>query len=377
MRRFALLAAFFFAVLFGSAQESRGADAKSGDNAALQYWQAIALLPAFGGDRQKLLEHWKDASFDSDTLKLLENSRTSLMYVQRAIKKPRCDWGLDFNDGADMLMPYLAKLRDLARLSLLHARYEVSQKQWRAGADEASSVFVLARHAGQEPVLIAILVGDAIDQMAIETLALSLPDMDEAAIKTISARLDALPPAPRVVEKALLMEKEIGCEWLIRAMQEAERHKEGSWRDVLARVASQEDKSKLGDLHSLDETLKFARDLLPIYDRMIELLALPRDDFARQYDDLVKKIRATNPLGHLVLPALDKFLEGQHRHDARMALFKAAIAVVQRGPDALKQIRDPFGDGPFEYRRFQKGFELKSKLVAKGEQVSLTIGKRD
>ena len=58
-----------------------------------------------------------------------------------------------------------------------------------------------------------------------------------------------------------------------------------------------------------------------------------------------------------------------------MALFKAALAVVKGGPDKLKDIKDPFGDGPFEYRALDKGFELKSKLLFKGQPVMLTVGK--
>jgi hypothetical protein len=376
MRCLLLVSALISALLL-SARESRGADAKSdlGDNAALQYWQAVALLPAYDKEQDKLLEHWKDAPVDAATLKLLESSRTSLMYVQRATRKPHCDWGLDYSDGLELLMPHLSKLRNLARLSLLDARHEFSRKHWQAGAAEASSMFIVARHAGQEPVLIAILVGNAIDQMAIECLALHLPEMDEAALKTVSARLDGLPASAGLVQKALLKEKQIGCECLLPKMEEAEHQKAGSWRDVLTRYASEADKARLKDLHEYDEALKFSRELLPVYDRMAELAALPRAEFARQYGDLAKKIRATNPLAHLMLPALDKFRDGQDRHDARVALLKAAIAVVQGGPDALKQIRDPFGDGPFEYRRLDKGFELKSKLVVNGQQISLAIGK--
>ncbi len=58
-----------------------------------------------------------------------------------------------------------------------------------------------------------------------------------------------------------------------------------------------------------------------------------------------------------------------------MALFKAAIAVVQGGPENLRDIEDPFGNGPFEYRALDHGFELKSKLLFKGQPVMLTVGK--
>ena len=58
-----------------------------------------------------------------------------------------------------------------------------------------------------------------------------------------------------------------------------------------------------------------------------------------------------------------------------MALFQAALAVVRGGPDKLKEIKDPFGDGPFEYRALDKGFELKSKLLASGKPVTLVVGR--
>ena len=57
-----------------------------------------------------------------------------------------------------------------------------------------------------------------------------------------------------------------------------------------------------------------------------------------------------------------------------MALLKAAIAVVQDGPNKLKDMKDPFGNGRFEYRPLEKGFELKSKLLFSGQPVTLTVG---
>ena len=47
-----------------------------------------------------------------------------------------------------------------------------------------------------------------------------------------------------------------------------------------------------------------------------------------------------------------------------------------RGPDKVKATKDPFGDGPFEYRKLDRGFELKSKLVNQDKPVTLTVGQR-
>ena len=43
-------------------------------------------------------------------------------------------------------------------------------------------------------------------------------------------------------------------------------------------------------------------------------------------------------------------------------------------PEKLKQIKDPYGDGPFEYQALERGFELKSKLLFEGQPVSLVAG---
>jgi hypothetical protein len=52
----------------------------------------------------------------------------------------------------------------------------------------------------------------------------------------------------------------------------------------------------------------------------------------------------------------------------------ASIAVVESGPEKLKEIKSPFG--PYEYRALDKGFELKSKAMYEGQPVTLTIGQR-
>jgi hypothetical protein len=54
----------------------------------------------------------------------------------------------------------------------------------------------------------------------------------------------------------------------------------------------------------------------------------------------------------------------------------AAVAVANDGPEKLKEIPDPVVGGPFEYRKLDDGFELKSKLVIDDKPVTLTIGAR-
>jgi hypothetical protein len=67
-------------------------------------------------------------------------------------------------------------------------------------------------------------------------------------------------------------------------------------------------------------------------------------------------------------------IAAQRRTEVRLAMLMAAIAVAEGGPEKLADIPDPFGDGPFEYRKRDDGFELSSELVYEGQPVKLVIG---
>jgi hypothetical protein len=53
---------------------------------------------------------------------------------------------------------------------------------------------------------------------------------------------------------------------------------------------------------------------------------------------------------------------------------QACFQGKNRRPGIAEEIQDPFGDGPFEYRALDKGFELKSKLLHHEKPVTLTVG---
>jgi hypothetical protein len=52
-------------------------------------------------------------------------------------------------------------------------------------------------------------------------------------------------------------------------------------------------------------------------------------------------------------------------------MLRAALIVFKRGPSAVKEIRDPFGEGPFKYEPLADGFTIRSALVIDGKAVEL------
>jgi hypothetical protein len=356
----------------------RGADL--GANAALKYWQAFAFLPALDKDQEKLLEDWNKVPLDAAARGLIDKYRMSRADMLRAAKLRRCDWGEDYEDGIRLLLPHLPKSITLARLAALNARYEFARGRWSEGAEDVAARLGLARHLQMDPIMIANLVGPRIEAMAIEAAAPYLPELKRALPEAALAALDPTSTGATLPEM-VLVEKRIGATWLLGELRAAERRKQGSWQGVWDDIFSAPEEAgpnpnreRARTVKTFDQAVEALEGILPWYDRLAEVAALPREEFDAQYPGLIEKAKAASPVGGLLLPALDRMVEVRRRNQAQRSLFHAALAVVRDGPGALKDIKDPFGTGPFEYRALDRGFELKSKLIFRGQPVTLTAG---
>jgi hypothetical protein len=344
-------------------------------NAALQYWKAIALMPTLDKEQEKIVEEANSIKFDAAAVKLIEASQSSLMLLRRGAELKRCDWGLDYNDGMGLLLPYLAKARELARLAALDARHDFEQGNWKGGRADATAIMALGRHAGRDPIMICVLVRYLIEGIVIDLVAPYVPEMKASHSQAV-AMFEAMPPAANVLA-TISTEKKYMCEWMIRKLKEEEQRKAGAGRELFVKLLDgSEVPESLKQIKSAEEGIKLAESLLPVYDELAQLVALPKAEFDTKFPEFKARIKAANPLAGALLPAVDRLLAKEHRHQARMAMLLAGIAVAEGGEAKLKEIKDPFGTGPFGYRLLEKGFELKSKLVYEGQPVTLVIGQR-
>ena len=182
-------------------------------------------------------------------------------------------------------------------------------------------------------------------------------------------------PAGATLQQVVLKEKQVFLMSAIQRLKEAEQHQAGSWKDIWKAGFDQpENRSLVQPVKTFEQAVKWLENMLPFYDQLAKMTTLPWKEFDAQYPEFAKEAKAVNPLADQILPLNDFMLATERRTQTRMALFNAALAVVQGGPDKLKDIKDPFADGPFEYRALDKGFELKSKLLFNGQPVSLTVG---
>ena len=354
------------------ATSAQAADARPdpADNAALKYWQAFALLPTLDEGQEKRLEHWADAPLDAALLKLIERSRESREYLHRGARMRRCDWGLDYEDGVFVRLPHLPKARSLAVLTALHARQEFEQGHWREGWDDVTALLALGRHLEMEPLFVQRWVGRAIESVAIDAAAPFLPDLKAILPASAPAAIDAM-PAGATLPQVVLNEKQVFMMSAIRQLKEAEQRRPGSWKDFWKSGFEGAGQS----VQTFEQAVKWLEDFLPYYDELSRMSTLSWKDFDAQYPAFAAKAKAANPLADQILPMNDAMVATERRTITRLALFRAALAVVQGGPDRLGEIQDPFGDGPFEYRAMDEGFELRSKGPYQGKPLTLAVGR--
>lgn len=115
------------------------------------------------------------------------------------------------------------------------------------------------------------------------------------------------------------------------------------------------------------------------YDRLLQALSLPPDEFRLWSAAFHEEITRGNLFSKIMIPAI---LPARERVDGvlvRREMLKVAINVVLAGPEAVHDSEDPFGTGPFTYREIDGGFELVSALTVndiKGKRrpVTLSVG---
>jgi len=92
-----------------------------------------------------------------------------------------------------------------------------------------------------------------------------------------------------------------------------------------------------------------------------------------------EKFLKASPLVRSIVPAVSRAWYHEAEGRTRLAMLRAAMHVNLEGREALKKHRDPYGDGPFEYRPLENGrFELKSRLsipIPRKGPLTLTVGK--
>jgi hypothetical protein len=358
-----------------------------GANAALKYWQAFATLPKFtDAEGQKIFAGYLTMPLDAHAKEIVAKAEYALKMMHYGAALQRCEWGMPYEEGVDMLLPQGPAARLLTSIACLRARMHFEQGQNAKAIDDLLANFTLARQISRDGINIIVLVGYGIEHRTGETLALYLPKLSPEAIKDVKRRIDALPAGGNPAA-AVKFEEKSALDWFVRKVKET-KDKEGllNLLALVSQLAGPEGQTgdwqekARGFLESCGGTpegvLKKAEEVRGAYARVTKMLELPLDQFEKEWEELTQK-QSANVVFKVFFPAYEKMRRQQARAEVRSALLTAAIAVQLEGRDALKNHADPVSGGLFRYTAFDGGFELHSKLKGLDDKpLTLTVGVR-
>lgn len=102
----------------------------------------------------------------------------ALALVRRAADRSGCRFVRDWSRPSfDLVLPEMQQMRKVAALLAVAARREATAGDFATALRDIVRLHRIAMHAASEPVLVCGLVGQAIDRLALETLATVLPLM--------------------------------------------------------------------------------------------------------------------------------------------------------------------------------------------------------
>lgn len=375
-------------LMLAGALNGQPADAYRTDiNPALVYYRAflVATEPMSDADRdylaskqaaeQRLPERFGGIVAGSDP-------QFSLLR-QAAHATVVCDWGIDLSPGPNILLPHLGRAKAVAQVAQLRARWALQHGRPEEAQDDLLAAFVLGRNVASDNFLIGALVQCIIEDLVYGTVAQHFGEFPPETLEGLLAGFEAAPPR-HTMAACIPGEKSLG-DWVLRKLLDL---RQAYSNDDAKVMAGFRDCGYVSGMESVGETnlwprlvaasggtseglLRLLREAEPLLTNVAELMALPPAEYearAKQFSTEIRKSQNPfiNVLGFLIDQWQQRgFRPREFRIQAEHAMVQAAVAYRRQGMQALQNVRDPFGNGPFAYRRFvfrglDRGFELKS-----------------
>jgi hypothetical protein len=344
-------------------------------NPALLYWQAFDQRVDLPADARKGM------FAEPPTLSLAEAegylARYDLMFerLRRAARmRVPCDWGSDPADGPEAYIPNLVTLRRTAQLVPVRVHYALEAGREQMAVDDAMAGLVLGRHTSQGQTLVTTMIGVAIESLMLKTVADHFQQLGPDALISLRSQLDSAPPRA-TVKQAMAKEKTLVAEWMITRLGNLRAKHGPDEAKALAEFGVTMD--RIGNLdfsggpgqagRSLDQTMASLQALRPVYEWVQQVVSAAPDQLRPEHEAFEQKVASLkNPLIEQLVPNTLKARQNELHLIAHLAMVRAAIALRVGGEAAFRQIRDPFGDGPFMLRRLGPddgdAFELDSRL---------------
>ncbi len=339
------------------------------DNAAILYYRAFMLYEPNDGTKSMLDDYRQGRIELNETVEeCLAKNRRVIDMVLDATRIEHCDWGLDYSQGTEVLLPPHHKVRDIFFLIAPEAIMQADKGHPRKALEHCVAMYRMARHFNARP-LICYLVGTAITAATHKCVTRIVSEMppEMETLMWLQAELAEFDKQPYSIEPVLDWKREAA---IISMAPERIGH---------AVQAGLDD----GDLKTkILERLRTANPQFYVnnvaywngfMDRVGAAFDMPYTQAHEKLEQLDKKLSTdfdTNPDATLAVcftPTFQHIYALSLRLEAQSNALRNAIALylsytqTDRLPESLPAGLpcDPFSGEPFAYDKTAEGFALR------------------
>ena len=340
------------------------------ENAAASYRQAFKAIDGLLEEPGTPLNAMGPVRPEEGSSDLVSRLEPGLEWMHDGAAETRCEWGVDLHRrGAAAEFPHIRYVRPLARGAALRA-----SSRWDSGArgqaiEDVRAMLAFARHvaAGGKGGLVSLTASQDVEAIVIDLLRRWIADGESAGLLEDLCREPERPPG-NLAKVALLLETETILPWARRLSTEAALDAQDQ-RDRDAYIAP------LMQRFGREKLLELIAASAEHYRETADLLDLPPEEFAVRFSQCIRRWDgAGNPfsqVGIVECPGIPKGYWGQARLRAQWAMLHAASYIQRGGPQAGREVIDPFSDRPFDCELSRDGFILRSALIVDGERVQM------
>jgi hypothetical protein len=380
-------------VVAGVSAGASGQPSATNINPALLYYQAFLVAPDLPQADSDYLwtKEWQGQELPERYGKLMAGYDNEFKLVRQAARSAvPCDWGIDMSEGPAALLPHLARSKAVVQTAKFRALWALQQGRQTDAREELVAALVLGRNGARDGTLISTLVQIAVESIDCRTVAELFGQFSPENLQQLLDGFDAA-PARRTVADCIATEKAFFLDWIVRrivALQQANPGDDAKVmngiRELLASaLEAPADGEQPLPTNSWERIVKAAggtsagvvrliHELEPHEQQLAVVLALPHGEYEGRMEQLMAEIqRSPNPLLALLFPPWEKVRSRDLMGLMNLAMVRAAVEYKLHGEAGLQSVTDPWGQGPFEFKRFvfqgvDRGFELKSDCRKNG-----------
>jgi len=374
--------------LTGATLSLRAGPHRTDINPALLYYQAFILGPDLPqADHDYLFTNqWQGQKLPARFGELVGQSDNEFKLVRQAAHATgTCDWGIDWSAGPYTLLPQLSRVKATVQMAQLRAMWELQNGRQDDARDDLLAAFALGRNGSRDNSLIAALVQFAGETIVYATVAANFGQFSPETLKQLADGFEVAPARGTVANAIATTETHCFSDWVETRIPELRKEYPGDDARVLDSFREIFEDSGDGTRDTnvwprivraaggtSDGFLKLVREMKPMFARVAAIASLPPPEFDAQMKLFNADVqKSSNPVVQCVFPDFTKAGVREFAIRTDEAMVRAAVEFKLHGKAGLQSVKDPFGNGPFEFQRFvfqgvDRGFELKSAYAGRG-----------